>query len=111
MPKKYFAIKIKGENGAICSKQIEQLGTFTYPIGGIVERFVLTQETPIAPIKITHRDSTFSVCALSVNAISVCKYDKVMAAKHELGKLIERIGAERFHSAKIKALAEIGEKS
>ncbi|KGC20292.1 hypothetical protein DM48_7853 [Burkholderia gladioli] len=84
-------------NGGRSIKAV-QLATFAHYIEGVQFRFVVTRLPVPSSIGVTHRDSGKRVCELSDDAIAAAAGDYVVAARGELGKLIQRVGTARMRS-------------
>lgn len=78
--------------------EVPQLATFTHYIQGIQFRFVVTQETPIAPVCVTHRASGFKVVSVLPSELGAGRSDYVVAGKMALARLIRDHGEARVRS-------------
>lgn len=77
---------------------VPQLATFTHYIQGIQFRFVVTQETPIAPVCVTHRASGFKVVSVLPSELVAGRSDYVVAGKMALARLIRDHGEARVYT-------------
>ncbi|MCR1769743.1 hypothetical protein [Burkholderia glumae] len=75
-----------------------QLDTFAHYIDSVQFRFVVTRLPGRGPIGVTHRDSGKLVCDLPHDAIAAAAGDYAVAARAQLGKLIQRVGTARMRS-------------
>ncbi|MDN7919217.1 hypothetical protein QZM99_14100 [Burkholderia gladioli] len=88
---------VADSNGARTIKAV-QLATFAHYIESVQFRFVVTRLPGPKSIGLTHRDSGKRVCDLPDDAIAAAAGDYVVAARAELGKLIQRVGTARMRS-------------
>lgn len=77
--------------------ELEQLGTFAHYINNVQFRFVITRESPLLPIVVTHRQSGKRVCAVTHTAQQAALGDIVGAARLCLRHLIESKGSDRVY--------------
>ena len=77
---------------------LTQLSTFTHYIQGEQFRFVITRESRLLPVCVTHRASGKKICEVLPTDILAAAHDYEIAAKSVLLKFIERVGAARVRS-------------